>query len=122
MKYVNGTKKKSRLPVILTVVTAGLPMVLGAGHLCHLHSTFFEVLLPVVVISTCCFWTARAKTSGKAWLRVVLAFVFAYVIQTAYHTWLHSDSFPQAFLSQSAKEKQAKIDEIRANDTPPNDR
>ncbi len=115
---MNDTTQKSRLPVIVTVVTAGLPMVLGAAHLCHLHSTFFEVLLPVAVISACCFWTANAKTSGKAWLRTGLAFVFAFVIQTIYLSWLHSGSFPQALLSRRAKEQQARIDEMRGKDTP----
>ena len=64
-------------------------MVLGAGHCCHLRSTILEVLLLVVVIVVCCFWTAQAETSGKAWLRTGLAFVFAVAIQLGYLTWLN---------------------------------
>jgi hypothetical protein len=39
-----------------------------------------------------------------------LAFVLAIAIEMLYLTWLHSDFFPRALLSPSAKQRQAELE------------
>jgi len=106
------TKQKHILPVIITVATAGFPIIMGSGHCCHRNSNIASVLLLVVVITACCFWTAHAKTRGKAWLRTVLAFVIAIIMQLSYLQWLHSPSFPKVLLSRQSLEKEAQIQKM----------
>ena len=111
------TRPKSKLPVIVTLTLTGLVMVLGNAHLCHLHSTIIEIALLVSVPFACCCWTARAGTPGKAWVRTGSSLVVAVALQSVYLTWLHSESFPEAFLSRKARERQAQTDETRARIT-----
>jgi cytochrome bd-type quinol oxidase subunit 2 len=111
---MNQLKQRSKLPPLVTVLVVGLIMVYGdTQHLCHLQSTIVEILLLVGVVLASYLWTARAKTSGQAWLRMGLAFVLAIAIEMLYLTWLHSDFFPHGLLSSSAKQRQAELDELR---------
>jgi hypothetical protein len=94
------------LPIIATIVAVLFPTILGPRHLCHLQSTIIEVLLLTLTLSSCLWWTARAKTLAKAWLRTGLAFIFAVMVQVIYVNWLHSDFFPHFLLSREAKERE----------------
>jgi hypothetical protein len=110
---MNQVKHRSKLPALVTLVAAGLLMVWGdVGHLCHLQSIVVEVPLLFGVVLACYLWTARAKTSGQAWLRTGLALVLALAIEVAYLTWLHSDFFPRVLLSPKAKQRQAALDKL----------
>ncbi len=96
------------------MLMVGLTMVYGdTQHMCHLHSNIVEIPLLVGAALASYVWTARAKTSGQAWLRTRLAFVLAIAIEVTYLTWLHSDSFPRALLSSSAQQRQAELDKRR---------
>jgi cytochrome bd-type quinol oxidase subunit 2 len=111
---MNQLKQRSKLPALVTLLVVGLTMVYGdTQHLCHLQSIIVEIPLLVGVVLACYLWTARAKTSGQAWLRMGLAFVLAIAIEMAYLSWLHSDFFPRALLSPSAKQRQAELDTLR---------
>ncbi len=107
------TKLKLKLPVIVTFIVASLVMVIGNFHLCLLHSFIVEAALFVLIIFGCCFWTARARTSGKAWLRTGISLVIAIALQNAYLTWLHSESFPEILLSRKAREWKAETYDVR---------
>ena len=99
---MNQLKQRSKLPALVTLLVVGLTMVYGdTQHLCHLHSTIVEIPLLLGVVLGCYLWTARAKTSGQAWLRTGLAFVLAIAIEMTYLFWLHSDFFPRALLSRT---------------------
>lgn len=108
------SRRPSKLPALVTLVAVGLLMVYcDTQHLCHLQSIAIEVPLLIGVVLACYLWTARAKTSGQAWLCTGLALVLALAIEIAYLTWLHSDFFPRALLSPKAKQRQAELDKLR---------
>jgi hypothetical protein len=111
---MNQVKRQSKLPALAAMAAVGLLMVYcDTGHLCHLQSIVIEIPLLIVVALACYFWTACAKTSGQAWLRTGLALALALAIEVAYLTWLHSDFFPRALLSQKAQQRQAELDKLR---------
>jgi cytochrome bd-type quinol oxidase subunit 2 len=111
---MNKSKQPSKSPALVTLLVVGLTMVYGdTQHLCHLWSPIVEIPLLVGVTLACYMWTARAKTSGQAWRRMGLAFVLAIAIEMAYLAWLHSDFFPRALLTPSAKQRQAELDKRR---------
>ncbi len=62
-----------------------------------------ERIIPIIVISAACYWTFRARSRSKAWLRVAIAFIIALAIQFAYLSWLHSAMFPETLLSPGLK-------------------
>ena len=105
---MSQSKQRSKLPELLGLLVVGLIMVYGdTQHLCDLHSTAVEIPLLVGVALACYLWITRAITSGRAWLRMGLAFVLAAAIEMTYLAWLHSDFFPHALLSSSVKQREA---------------
>ena len=99
--------------MIASLTLSVLVLLFGTFHLCHLESTIIEITLLVVVPAACCFWTAGAATPQKAWGRTWISVLLAIVLEAGYLTWLHSESFPEALLSQRARETQAQFDSIR---------
>jgi predicted signal transduction protein with EAL and GGDEF domain len=98
------------MPIIVAgTITALVAIFLSGSHCCHLQSHIVEIPLMILTPVLSCLWIARAKTTGKAWLRCGLAFVFTIAIQITYLTWLHSDSFPRALLSRQAREEDARL-------------
>ena len=73
-------------------------------HKCHLHSYIIGAPLFVLLPIIGCIWTARAKSSLKAWLRVLMSVILVFAIQCGYQSWLHSASFPEILLSKNALE------------------
>ena len=100
----------SRVPSIVAgTITALLALFLCGSHCCHRESLILEIPLIILTPVLSYMWTRRAKTEGKAWLRTVVAVVFAVFGLVAYLTWLHSDSFPNTLLSRRALEEEARI-------------
>ena len=107
-------KTKILFPVIISgIITAIVTIILSGCHGCCLHSTIIELLLLVLTPIFFCIWTAKTRTTGKAWLRTVLSFFIVIVIQLSYLAWLHSPLFPDFLLSPYSKKQQMKFEEFR---------
>jgi hypothetical protein len=104
------TRRKLILPAVLTLILTSIVLVLGNAHPCHLQSITLEIALFFFILSGCSIWTVTAKTMGKAWLRSALSLLIAFALQNAYLSWLHSDSFPKALLTQKARQRQTQIE------------
>jgi len=95
---------RRKIPVIITGITTAIITIFLLGcHGCYLHSYIIELVLIILTPTLFCIWTAKAKTTGKAWLRFGLSFIFAILIQLVYLLWLHSPLFPELLLSLGDK-------------------
>lgn len=106
-------RTRSTLAIVMAALTALLPNVSLGTHACRLNSTFIELTLLILTPLACSIWTARAHTNRNAWLRVFLSFAISMLLQCSYQSWLHSRSFPNILLSQSARDWKQKITDAR---------